>query len=788
MIQSTTSSRKNITLNIVPITFSEKTISVGRLEYKNEDDYTQLRETYKKTHAFRFDPRDGFIANVAIEPNTPPLGDVEIVEVQENLLLLGRAIQQSILNWLANQLPIIKADKRLTFWGGLADAMILSNVLKKLSLSPTSNLDVVTRYDLDTRMLWPTGEDPKPYLGLIIDISTANIIDIPLTQLLENGVDVIGKYVCTHEKNEQDYLRPHLKLVGQVSQILDDRILLNDTEGINEIDVAKAFLEPRSEYLDDIIQKIYGNHSKRILGKLKEYRGQLSSASAKLEKIIQTLNRLKTKHSIVLGSNVKAELGDILSLGNPLFPQVISTSRPNFLFGPQGRNSGTSPDLGIQNWGPFNYSYHARNTPVIAVICEAQYRGRVDQFVKLLRDGFLEDSWQKATSWQKNRPYNPYKGGLIGKFRLTRVDFQFEETSGPTAREYREAVDRLLARSPKGFDLAIVQIRDNFKQFRGNSNPYFVTKAAFMEAGIPVQSIKIENMEVSDYQLGYILNNIGLAIYAKLDGTPWVISSQGQVTHELIIGLGYSEITEGRLSEKIRYMGITTMFKGDGRYLLWGLTREVEYENYATALLENLRTAIQYVKEENNWQKGDSVRLIFHVYKHLKNVEINAIKQLVHNLTEDEFRMEYAFLDISEYHMYQIFDPAQKGKEYRSLYNLAIKGKGVPARGTCYQLSNRQGLLQLIGPSELKTSDQGIPRPLLVDLHPDSDFQDMTYLLRQVFYFTFMSWQNFFPASEPVTILYSRFIARMLGNLRSLPGWSSKVISVGSLRDRRWFL
>lgn len=788
MTQSTTSLEKNITLNIVPINFSEKTISVGRLEFRNEEEYTRLRENNRQTHAFRFDSRDRCIANVAIVPGIKPLGKVETVEVQENLLLLGRAIQQSILNWLANQRPIIKASKRLTFWGGLADAMLLTNALKKLELSPTPGLDVVIRYDLDTRMFWPTGENAKPYLGLVIDISTANVIDIPLVRLLDHGVNIIGKYVCTHEANEQDYLRPHLNLVGKVSQIFGDRILLNDTEGINEVDVSEAFLEPRSEYLDEVVHQIYGNHTSRILGKLKEIRGPLSTATAKLERIKQTLSGLKGNHSIVLGGNVKVDLGDLLSLGNPIFPQVISTTRPNFLFGPQGRNSGLYPDFGIQNWGPFKYSYHARNAPTIGVVCESQYRGRVDQFLKLLRDGFLEEAWQKATAWQKNKSSNPYKGGLVGKFRLTRVDFQFEEAIGPTAKEYQEAVERLLDRSPKGFDLAIVQTKDNFKQLRGSSNPYFVTKATFMEAGIPVQAIKIENMEVPDNQLGYILNNIALATYAKLDGTPWVISTPGPVTHELIIGLGYTEVADSRLGEKIRYVGITTMFQGDGRYLLWGLTREVEFENYAAALLENLRTTIQYVKEENNWQKGDSVRLIFHVYKRLKNVEIDAIKQLVQDLTDNQYRMEYAFLDISEYHMYQIFDPAQKGKEYHSTSRSATKGKGVPDRGICYQLSNRQGLLQLIGPNELKTSDQGIPKPLLVELHPDSDFQDMTYLLRQIFHFTFMSWQNFFPASEPVTILYSRFIARMLGNLRTISGWNGKVISVGSLKDRRWFL
>ncbi len=544
------------------------------------------------------------------------------------------------------------------------------------------------------------------------------------------------------------------------------------------------FLEPRAEYLDEVITKVYGTQANRVLSKLREICGPLSTAPAKLERIKQTLNGLKEKHPIILGGDVQAEFGNLLSIGNPLFPTVITTTRPNFLFGPQGRNSGPYPDIGIQNWGPFKYSYHTRNTPVIGVVCEAQYRGRVDQFIKLLRDGFSEEAWQNAISWQKNKSLNPFQGGLIGKFRLTRVDLQFEEAKGVTAKDYHDAVERLLTRVPKGIDLAIVQTRDAFTRLRGNNNPYFVTKAAFMEAGIPVQAIKIENMETNDYQLAYILNNIALASYAKLDGTPWVISTPGPATHELIIGLGYTEVAEGRLGEKIRYVGITTLFQGDGRYLLWGLTREVEFDSYVTALLDNLQTTIQYVKEENNWQVGDSVRLIFHVYKPLKNVEIESIKKLVQGLTLDQYRVEYAFLDISEYHMYQIFDPAQKGKEYKS----DLKGKGVPIRGICYQLSNWLGLLQLTGPNELKTGYQGIPKPLLVELHPDSDFKDMTYLLRQIYHFTYMSWQNFFPASEPVTILYSRFIARMLGNLRTIEGWSSKVISVGSLKDRRWFL
>ena len=574
-----------------------------------------------------------------------------------------------------------------------------------------------------------------------------------------------------------------------VSRVEGNRLLLTDTEGVDEIDARDALLEPRLENLDAVIKILYGENANKILARVKQLRVPLTTATGKLAQIRQTLTGLKNKHKIVLGGEVEVSLGDLLVPGDPQFPTYVSTSRPGFLFGPQGRKPGSWPDQGIQKWGPFKYMQHTRNTPLIAVVCEASYRGRVEQFLNSLRDGFLDETWEKATSWRGDNKPNPFQGGLIGKFGLTQVSLKYEETKGPTAEEYRRAAERLLERLPNGADLAIVQTRESFKQLRGDTNPYLVSKAVFMEAGVPVQAICIENVEADDLSLPYILNNVALASYAKLDGIPWVISTRGPTSHELVLGLGYTEMSQGRLGTKTRYVGITTVFQGDGRYIVWGLTREVEFENYAEALLENLHTTIRYVKDQNRWQEGDNVRLIFHVYKPLKNCEINAIKQLVGNLIENQFLVEYAFLNLSHSHMYQIFDPTQKGVPYRTLTGQhRRKGKGVPKRGLCFQLSNRAALLHLTGPRELKTAEQGIPRPLLVELHSDSDFTDLTYLLRQIYHFTFMSWRSFFPATEPVTILYSRLIARMLGSLKPVTGWSSKVLSVGGLRNRRWFL
>jgi hypothetical protein len=311
-----------------------------------------------------------------------------------------------------------------------------------------------------------------------------------------------------------------------------------------------------------------------------------------------------------------------------------------------------------------------------------------------------------------------------------------------------------------------------------------------MRAGVPTQAVTIENIDGLENSghlkpgVAYILNQLALACYAKLDGIPWVISVKGPSTHELILGIGSSEVPQGGEDSNIRYVGVTSVFQGDGRYMVWGITREAVYERYAEVLLDSLRTTIRYVQAENDWQPGDEVRLIFHVYKRLKDAEVDAIKGLVSELVKDKYKIKFAFLDLSTNHPYQIIAPQQQGVKYGN----TLKGTGVSDRGLCLQLGKYRGLLNLTGPSDVKTGEQGLPKPLLVELNLDSDFDDLPYLMRQIVHFTFMSWQHFSPASEPVTIRYSRMISRLLGNLNTVPGWDSTNLTIGNLRGRRWFL
>lgn len=770
-----------LVLNIAPVEFSSEVLSIGRMPPIEGEAYQKLREQHWETHCFRFDNRYDEVLNVPVKAGVAPLGRQEDVNPHEYLLLIAKAIQHELLLWLSPQREILRGGKRLVFWGKKKDSsLLLSRAAEKIGVVSQPGLEVVMRYEIDCRMFRDNLDEP--FLGVIIDLGTSNIIDIPLGVLWKRGLQLQGRYVCRRAESDVDHLHPSLELLGKVSRIEGTRIYLTDTEGVTETDMEELLLEPRLENFRDVIALYYGVKANQLLSALDEYRKPIATGTGKLARVRDTLTGLKG-HQITLGDDFPITLGDLLSSADEQFPSLVSTERPTLLFGPQGRKSGTWPDLEIERHGPFMYMLHERNRPHIAVICEAQNLGRVEQFIKMLREGVPDELWPTEKR-------NPFTGGLLGKFRLADVQVTYETCANSSADAYRAAASRILNRLPERPDLAIIQIRDHFKQLYGDANPYYVSKAAFMMAGVPTQAINLFNLDKPPHNLAYILNNIALAIYAKLDGIPWVMSTPGPTTHELVLGLGATEVRRGRLGERSRYVGITTLFQGDGRYLLWGATREVEFERYAEALLNSLRTTVQYVKQQNAWRRGDKIRLVCHVYKRLRDLEVEAIKALVNELAEDDFLVEFAFLDISWHHPYHVFAPSAPGVNYYDWeYRKHLtKGKGVPERGLCLQLDQWSGLLQLIGPRELKTRDQGIPSPLLIQLHRDSDYTDLVYLLRQVFHFSYMSWRSFFPSGEPITITYSRLIARLLGNLKAVSDWDSQVVTVGSLRDRRWFL
>lgn len=577
--------KSQLTLNIVPVHLPVDSLRVGRMEYTGEDDYAALREEHWRTHAFRYDSRTGELLNVALEAGLDPHGTIEDMPLSEHLLLAARAIQQRLLLWLAGRLPILKGTgKRLVFLGQVEQSRLLSRALQGAGLEPIEGLEVSLRYELDCRMF--VDSEGKRFLGLVVDVGTANIIDIPVSELVRRSVPVLDRYVMRRREVAHDYLQPGLEPLGRVRSVKGAHLLLSDASGDDSVKASQALLEPRTENLHAVIETLCGTQAAQVIISLKSLRGPVSSAKGKLVEIERTVGQL-LKQAFTICDGVQIELGDLMREGSDRFPDRIGTERPTLLFGAQGTNTDEIPDRGINSWGPYKYLQHTRNSPLLVVLCEARHRGRVEQFMNNLCNGISDQAW-------KGSGHNPFRRGLIGGFRLSRPRIEFEEVMGTSAEGYRAAAKRVLQRLPKTPDLAFVQITEASKRLPSWEDPYLVTKAVFMASGVITQAIRIETIDAPQYSLAYSLKGLACATYAKLEGTPWVVSTRDPIARELVVGIGLAETRETRLGAVERYVGITTVFQGDGRYLVWGLTREVAYEDYPDALLEGLRTAVRY--------------------------------------------------------------------------------------------------------------------------------------------------------------------------------------------------
>ena len=97
-----------LTLGIAPVIFSGDRVRIGRLDSEEHGLIKDLRREHGRTHAFRFDARDGKIANIGLRPGIEPMGEIDEVAVGEHLLLLAEAIGHQLRHWLSGSRKILR--------------------------------------------------------------------------------------------------------------------------------------------------------------------------------------------------------------------------------------------------------------------------------------------------------------------------------------------------------------------------------------------------------------------------------------------------------------------------------------------------------------------------------------------------------------------------------------------------------------------------------------------------------------------------------------------------------
>ncbi len=765
-------------LNVAPMELAGGPVQAERLRFIDADWLRELHIHTRETHVVR---REGeTVVCVPLKSDATSLGGAtEIIDLNENLYLSASLVRNALLAYLNRIKRTVLHLRPVTFLASGDNDDYLAAALPQ-GVTNQGQLRVSPVFELDVRVIAP--EDQPAYVAIIFDGFVSRRILASCADLIRGGVDVRGVYVKRIAETSDQRLAPKLETVGQVASVDGDTLALADhRESTPTILANEAYPQARGDFFAHCVEVLFPRHASTILASIEQAMANFRQGGQLLDRLSSVREHIgKQKLPLPQGVTCTVDyfLASVAKDDPHPFPKIHRAKSAVYLFDPATTSKACEwpVDAGITRYGPYSSRSFTPNRPRVCVLCQKAKKGQVEQFLVKFKDGVAAGG----------DGIQPFENGFLDKYHLGGIDFEFFVTENNSAAAYRKAArNAIMSIGPAGqkWDLCFVQIEERFRNLPNAENPYLVCKSELLTHQIPVQAFTGETMELSTYSLQFALNNFALACYAKMNGTPWLLKSDQPLLQEMVIGLGSARIGDSRLGSGQRVVGITTVFTGDGNYCLSNLSRAASFETYREELLDTLRLAVRQVRTDTNWQSARPVRLVFHAFKPFRDAEITAVKQVMADL--GEFNAEFAFVHVVEDHPYRIFDLDQGGKPDKR--TRSTKGVLGPNRGLFMLLSEREVLLTLTGFKEVKRPEDGVPRPVLLRIHEDSTFTDPVYLARQVYAFAGHSWQGFFPCDMPVTIEYSAMIARLLGNLATLPGWNPSAL-IGNIGWTRWFL
>lgn len=761
--------------NIYPIHFNFEDYQIYRIPY-SDDDLKNYREKFNSTHSFFRVGEFIYVSNFSGDESNL-IGEKYDANLFNDSKITSSLIKHIFFRSFRERFPQIipKSFYPFKIYSTQKNDDLVYDLLPDKLKEKISFKKLI---EIQFRQL--TIEN-KSVFGIVIHLERNWIFNINCQELQNNGFELEGLDVLIIKPMQglEGVLEPEEEYLGRIISITNDEAKVETNEGKESYSLKDLKLT-KSKF--NVINYLKFNtteiEAESIFEKIKIRSTDLLNAKTfknSIQKTIEFLANEKNNTSESQNYLFMNKDGFVFEfLTNPISSEnSIALKTPTFIFDYSNTKTDQLPDRGLNSFGPYDSLTFDIKKPDVLGICHKENRGIFSNFLGSLINGLPNSAY--------------FKKGFVKKYDLNDVNVSIREISEYEYINYEKIINSL----EKLPDLLILELPESLKKDKISNNMYYKLKAKTLRLGIPLQCIYTSKIKENSQ---YILNSIALQIYAKMGGTPWVIPSTKSIDREIIIGVGHSILRDNAYkgSEKIRIVGITTFFSSDGQYLLSNKAKDVTFENYFDELLLNLSNSITKLKEDQGWKEGETIRLIFHIFKPIKNIEFEVVKKLISNY--NQFNIQFAFVTISEFHPFLLFDSAKEGKER---YGKKI-GEFIPDRSSNIIIDKTSCLVQMIGPKEFKTEKQGFSNPILIKIRqPEGNFDissiekllftDLSYITQQIYSFSYLSWRGFLPAENPATSLYSTLIARLLANLRQVDGWDPSVLNF-NLKRKKWFL
>lgn len=375
-----------------------------------------------------------------------------------------------------------------------------------------------------------------------------------------------------------------------------------------------------------------------------------------------------------------------------------------------------------------------------------------------------------------------YKNFFKGLFHYTNVpitktkdefNIRFSNIQNPIPEIEKELEERPLNPDVKYIAIYLTPI-SKYATEKEQRKVYYKVKEILLNRNISSQGIETEKMlkVIADdngnnrqrkqkKNFAYTLQNMAIAINAKLGGIPWRINTP--TSKELIVGVGAFK----HIDTNTQYIGSAFSFDNTGAFNSF----EYFHHDQIAELAGSIENAIINFTKVND--KPD--HLIIHFYKEMSESEVEQIEEVFRRLQID---MPFFVVTINktESEDFVVFDGNNKDLlPYSGRYVNLGKQTYLLCNNTRYEDDNFNALDGFPFPVKLKITCPSDPALL-------KDTNTITELIDQVYQFSRIYWKSVKQQNLPVTIKYPEMVAQIA------PHFSGGDIPSNIGKDNLWFL
>ncbi|MDA9091303.1 Piwi domain-containing protein [Porticoccaceae bacterium] len=332
----------------------------------------------------------------------------------------------------------------------------------------------------------------------------------------------------------------------------------------------------------------------------------------------------------------------------------------------------------------------------------------------------------------------------------------------PSLDGLNEKIIELKSSYPEHKIIMIPVLPKGFKGVDAAFDAYGNLKLMALKEEVCCQVVTEDTFYKKD-QLKWSISNIGLQVFSKLGGAPWLVRPAKSGC--LIFGLGTVQERTGRTINKYTAYTVCLDSSGDFKYI-----KPLASSGVEASYLDNLKASLKDVLSSELGDQYNSI--VLHLPYKISRKEISVIRSVVWEIRDDNF--EVVVIRINTKHKFLGF----------SSHNTC-----VPYESSFTQLSKTEFLLWAEGLQYGKeVLHKRVSEPLYIEfLESQESWDTKRDCLQDILNLTGANWRGFNSKAQPISILYSRLIAKFMKEFSHLESVNDMdIVSAESVAP--WFL